>query len=241
MVDEEPQPLQHLRSHSHFARSGAVSTDAWPQILGNLLVHGLVLVPLFMLVITGARLVVALYATFNGLSQIADGVGAIDSRLTVPTLATGVIALGILVLVAVGALWLAFSSIARVLRQFRTTQTGSRLEPTGDRSTGPLTSRIVSSFLVASLLLSLCVQPIATWIFELVEKAWSGPNTGSLFSFRTVVEDALPDLTLLSWPNFLASTSWSLVAWWRGGHHGTRPSKGPLDGKSSSTHRWPRG
>ena len=191
VVDEEPQPLRHLRSHAsaRLARSSTVATDVWPQILGNLLIHGLVLVPLFMLVVTGARLVVALYAMFNSLGQIADAAGSVDSRLGTPTLVVGVIALGILILVGVIAVRVAFSSIASALREFQTTPSGGRAEPTEDKPIGPLNRRIASSLLLASLLLSFGVQPIARWIIELIEKAWSGPNTGSLFSFRTVVED----------------------------------------------------
>ena len=217
-VDEEPQPLRHLRSHAstRLARSSTVATDAWPQIVRNLLIHGLVLVPLFMLVVTGARLVVVLYATFNSLGQIADAAGAVDSRLGTSTLVAGVIALGVLVLVGVIALRVAFSSIASALREYQTTPSGVRVEPTEDNPVGPLNRRIASSLLVASLLLSFCVQPIAKWIIELIEKAWSGPNTGSLFSFRTVVEDMLSDLTIVSWPNFLAHivVFGGLMAWW---------------------------
>jgi hypothetical protein len=218
VVDEEPQPLRHLRSHAstHFARSSTVATDAWPQILGNLLIHGLVLVPVFMLVVAGARLIVALNATFNSLGQIADAAGSVDSRLGTPTLVAGVLALGMLVVVGVIAVRTAFSSIASALREFQATPSDARVEPTENSPIGPLNRRIATSLLMASLLLSFGVQPIAKWIIELIEKAWSGPNTGSLFSFRTVVEDVLPDLTLVSWPNFLAHivVFGGLMAWW---------------------------
>ena len=230
VVDEEPQPLRHLRPSAspHSAGLGLFSAATLPQILVNLLVHGLVVVPFLMLVITGARFVVALYATFNSLAEIAEGggfhrwpTGHVDTRVWRERLA-------ILVLAAVVALRIAFSSIARALRESRAVPLAMRAVPTGEVGTGSLDRRIVSSFLVASLLLSFCVRPIARWLYELVEKAWSGPNTGSLFSFRTVVEDALPDLTILSWPNFLVHilVFGGLTAWWASRSAGVR-RRGP--------------
>ena len=169
VVDEEPQPLEHLRSHvtAPFARGDILSTGAWiggSEWLGNVLIHALVLFPLLMLVATGARLVAALYRLFNGFSQIDDQVGAVDSRLGVPVLVAGVIGLVFFLLAGVVALWVAFSSIAGALREFRAGHSVSRFGQAEVNQAGGLDRGIVTPLWIASLLFSFSVPPVVTWI-----------------------------------------------------------------------------
>jgi hypothetical protein len=221
VVDEEPQPVEHLRSHvtAPLARGDILSTGAWiggSEWLGNVLIHALVLFPLLMLVATGARLVAALYGVFNGFSQIDEQVGAVDSRLGVPVLVAGVLALMFILLAGIVALWVAFSSIAGALREFRAGHSGRRFGQAEVNQAGGLDRGIVTPLWIASLLFSFGVPPVITWIRELLEKWWYGPNTSGLFSFRSLVEVVLPDLTILSWPNFLvhATVLGGVAAWW---------------------------
>jgi hypothetical protein len=209
VVDNEPQPLWHLRSQAGAPGAGGTfaPTGSWTSAtrwLGNVLIHGLVLVPLLILIAIGARLVVSLYGFFNGLTEISEAAGAVDQRLGTPVLVAGVGALGLLLVAALVALSVAFTSIASALRAFRSCHTGAGLPPTTDGRAGTIKRRIVTPLLIASLLLSFCVPPIVTWVAALIMRMWLGPNTSGLFSFRTLVEVILPKLTVLSWPNFLA-------------------------------------
>jgi len=118
VVDEEPQPLRHLRGYtgSIFPRAGILSTDAWIKILSwarNVMIHLLVLLPLLVLVVAGARLVVALYGLFDGLTGLDQKAAQFDSRLGAPIFVAGVLGLALTFLGGALALGLAFSSIAR--------------------------------------------------------------------------------------------------------------------------------
>jgi hypothetical protein len=67
VVDEEPEPLYHLREYSSFMmpRPGAFSVDTWTILaiwIRNFLVNLLVLLPLAMLAVVVARLIVWLYS-----------------------------------------------------------------------------------------------------------------------------------------------------------------------------------
>ena len=159
---------------------------------------------------------------FNSLSQIADAAGAVDSRLGTPTLVAGVIALGCWSWSGC-RLWVAFSSIAGALREFRADPSGAASSP---RVTSAPAAQSPDRLIVAGgvVVVELLCAANRKWIIELIEKAWSGPKHGSLFSFRTVVEDVLPDLTILSWPNFLLHVVvfGGLMAWWASR---TRPSR----------------
>ena len=105
---------------------------------------GLVLVPLLALLATGSRFVVALYGVFNNLGQIDETPSVIDSRLGTPVLVAGVIALGMLFLIAIIAILLAFSSITTALREFRVTHSTPRLEPLTAAGADWINRRIVS-------------------------------------------------------------------------------------------------
>jgi len=220
-VDEEPQPLRHLRSYtsSLYPRADILSTDAWTRILSwvrNVMIHLLVLLPLLVLIVAGARLIVALYGLFNRLTQLDQSAAQFDSRLGAPLFALGVLALGLMFLAGVLALGLAFSSIARSLHDFRGAGPRLRREPQPTDPVALVNRQIVTRLLAAALLFSFCLPPIWRGLAELFGNLSFGPDTGGLFSVTTVVAAALGYFTLLGWPNFLAHALiiGGLLAWW---------------------------
>jgi hypothetical protein len=207
-VDEEPEPLRHLRAYMSpdYSRAGICSDDAKTMILSwtrNVLIQLLVLVPLLVLIVAGARLIVALYGLLDRLTEVDALVAQFDSRLAVPIFVMGVLALGLMFLAGAVALGLALSSIARSLHGFRGAD--SRLR-TAREPTDPLVvvnRQIVGRVLTAALLFSLCLPPIWLGLAELLGNLSFGPDTGSLFSVRMIVDAVLGYYTLLSWLNFL--------------------------------------
>jgi len=221
VVDEEPQPLRHLRSStgSLFPRADIFSTDAWTRILSrarNVMIHLLVLLPLLVLVAAGARLIVALYGLFGGFTELDRQAAVFDYRLGAPVFVAGVLTLGLMFLMGALFLVLAFSSIAASLHDFRRADPRSRLEPDPSDPVAQVNRRIVIPLLAAALLFSLCLPPIEKGLEALIGTLWTGPATEELFSFRTVVDVALSHFTLLGWPNFLAHALiiGGVLAWW---------------------------
>lgn len=77
-VDEEPEPLRHLRAYSSylFPNPGPLSVDTWSVImiwLRNVLINLLMLFPLAMLAVLGARLGVFFFNFLN-----ADNVASVN-------------------------------------------------------------------------------------------------------------------------------------------------------------------
>jgi len=220
VVDEEPEPLRHLRSStgSLFPRAGIFSTDDWTRILSrarNVIIHLFVLLPLLVLVVAGARLVVALYGLFGRLTQLDQLAAQFDSRLGAPMFVAGVLTLGLMFLVGALVLWLAFSSMTRSVRQFRRADPRLPLEPNPGDPVALVNRQIANPVLAAALLFSLCLRPIGMRLGELVGNLGFGPDTGNLFSFRTVIGVVLAQFTLLGWPNILACAAivGGLLAW----------------------------
>ena len=221
VVDEEPQPLLHLRScaRAAFPSASVVASSAWTAAacwVRNALIHLMVLLPLLVLVVVGARLVVALYGFCDGLMELDELAAQFDSRLGAPVLAAGVVALGLMLLSGAVALGLALALIARSVRGFRSADSRRSREPDAGDSDMLINRRIVTPVLAAALLLSFGLPPIERWIVGLLEKLGTGTLEGGLFSFRTVIDVVLSYWTLLSWPNFLAHALLigGLLAWW---------------------------
>ena len=221
IVDDEPQPLRHLRSHtgSLDPRAAMFATDAWTTIVSwarNVVIHLLVLLPLFALIGTGARFVVSLYGPLNHLAQIDQRAAQFDSRLGGAVFVSGVVALGLMFLGGAFALGLAFSAIAGSLRELRGAARELRVEPDPGDPVTLLNRRIVTRLLAAALLFSLCLPPIGRGLRELVGNLSFLPDSGGLFSVRTIANVVLAHVTLLGWPNFLAHALiiGGLLAWW---------------------------
>jgi len=221
VVDDEPQPLRHLRSYtgSLLPRPGTFSTDAWIRSLSrarNVMIHLLVLLPLLALVAAGARLVVALYGLVDEFTALDRQAAVFDYRLGSPMFVAGVLGLGLMFLMGALFLVLAFSSIAGSLRGFRGADRQLRLEPDPSDPVAGVNRRIVNPVLAAALLFSLCLPPIVKGLEALIGNLWTGPDTGGLFSFRTVVDVVLAQITLLGWPNFVAHALFigGVLAWW---------------------------
>jgi len=220
VVDEEPEPLRHLRScTSSLPRADHFSTEAWVRMLSrarNAMIHLLVLLPLLVLVVAGARFIVALYGLLDGLTELARQAAVFDHRLGAPIFVAGVIALGLMFLMAALFLVLAFSSIARSLHDFRRAERRLRLEPDLSDPVAQANRRIVTPLLAAALLFSFCLRPIAGGLEAIIGNLGTGPDTGGLFSFRTVVDAALSQFTLLGWPNFVAHALiiGGFLTWW---------------------------
>ena len=91
VVDEEPQPLRHLRAYSGSAepRAGIRWTDgriylaSWAR---NVMIRVLVLVLLLVTMAAGARLIVALYGVLDELTPLEEQAAQFDSRLGAPSL-----------------------------------------------------------------------------------------------------------------------------------------------------------
>jgi hypothetical protein len=221
VVDDEPQPLRHLRfiTSSLFPRAGIPATDTWTRGLSwarNVLTNLLVVLPIVVLVVAGVRLILKLYGLFDRLDQLDQLAAQLDSRLGAPLSATAVFTLGVMLLTAALALVLAFSSIARSLRRLRGADSRLPGEHEPSDPDGPVNHRIVTLLFAAALLLSCCLPPVCKRAGELVGNLQSGPSSAGLFSLHTVVDLALAHLTLLGWPNFLAHATviGGLLAWW---------------------------
>ncbi|MFI5457641.1 MAG: hypothetical protein ACHRXM_19535 [Isosphaerales bacterium] len=220
VVDQEPEPLSHLRSStgSLFPRAGIFSTDDWTGISSwarNVMIHMVVLLPLLVLVVAGARLVVGLYVLFGRLTELDQLAALFDSRLGAPMFVAGVVALGLMFLVGALVLGLAFSSITRSVRQFRRADPRLPVEPDPGDPVALVNRQIATPVLAAALLFSLCLRPIWMGLGELVGNFGFGPETGDLFSFRTLIGVVLAQFTLLGWPNILgfAAIVGGLLTW----------------------------
>jgi len=221
VVDEEPEPLRHLRSHTRslFRGAGVFSTDAWITLLSwarNVTVHLLVLMPPLVLMVVGARLTLALYGLFGRLTRLDELATQFDSRLGAPLFGLGVLALGLMFLAGVLTVGMAFSSIARSLHNLRRAIPRLRVEPGQSDPVALIERRIVTRVLAAALLLSFCVPPIWRGLRGLMGNMSFLPEAGGLFSVRTLADVVLAHLTLLDWPNFLANALLfgGLMAWW---------------------------
>jgi len=220
-VDDEPQPLRHLRSYTSSLdpRAGVLSADTTTTILSwarNVMIHLMVLLPLFVLVAAGARIVVALYGLLDGLTQLDQLAAQFDSRLGAPVFVLGVVALGLMFLAGAIALGLVFSSIGRSLHELRGADLRLRVEPDLSDPVALVNRRIVTRVLAAALLFSLCVPPIWRGLGELVGNLSFLPDSGGVLSLRTVADVVLAHFTLLGWPSFLAHAFLigGLLAWW---------------------------
>jgi hypothetical protein len=209
VVDEQPEPMRHLRMYTSSLGSGAgiVTTEGWIRILiwaRNLIIHLLLLLPSLVLVVAGARLIVALYGLLGRLSQVDQLAAQFDSRLGGPVFVVGVLTLGFMFLAGAVALGWALSALVGSRHDSRKPDLRAREQIVTNDAVTRINGRIVGRLIGAVLLLSLCVPPIWRGLEEQVAKLSFGPNSGGLFSLTTLVDVVRAHLTLLGWPNFLA-------------------------------------
>ena len=160
VVDEEPEPIYHLRSYSSYMapRLGLLTADTWTIImiwLRNVSVNLMMFLPLGMVVVLAARLLLNLYGSLTS-ERFA--------RSTTFTVAQGIsfapLVLGILLL------FLVFSYNGRALMEFRRRRP---TRPWKDEGTD-IYYRMVYPTLLAALGLSLGLRPVIWWIGDRVKE-----------------------------------------------------------------------
>ena len=100
VVDEEPQPLRHLRSYSSymFPRPGLLSVDTWTVILiwaRNVSINLLMILPLAMLLVVGGRLAVYASVLFDRVEYEPGFAFRWPGLLTFLGLVIGIVAMSI--------------------------------------------------------------------------------------------------------------------------------------------------
>ena len=149
VVDEEPQPLRHLRAYSSYMtpQPGLLTADTWTILMiwsRNILINLLLLLPLSMLVVLIARSILYIYRGLNQPQSVASG----DQT----SLGLGLFGVGCLLFLA------AFIFNARVLREFRGGLTARR--SWGARVAGSMRSFIINPILVATILVTIGVRGV---------------------------------------------------------------------------------
>jgi Patatin-like phospholipase len=156
VVDEEPEPLHHLREYSSYLapRFGLFTADTWSIVMiwiRNLSINLMMLFPAAMLLVLLARAIVYVYGTVtHTLLEEGD-----DSRLFTITCLAFVV-LGLLVLA------IAFSINAIALQEFRRRGQEPRVRP------GWIEPRIDRSITLPTLLAALLLTsflPSVLWVF----------------------------------------------------------------------------
>ncbi len=221
VVDEEPEPLRHLRSYTSSLTSsaGILSTGGWVRIMTwarNVIIYQFVLLPLLVLIVAGARLIVALYGLFGRLGELDQLAAQFDSRLGGPIFVLSSFTLGLLCLTGAIAVGLALSSIAGSLRQIRRPRSISREDADSRDPAALVDCRIVTRLLTGAILVSLSLPPIWRGLVDRLESLSLGPVIGPGFSPATITDIVRTYFTLFSWPSFLAHALFigGLWAWW---------------------------
>jgi hypothetical protein len=209
VVDEQPQPIVHLRScaRSFSPRAGILAADASIRVFAwarNVTIHLMVLLPLLVLVATAARLVVAGYALSIGSTQLDQQAAQFDSRLGAPVSVARIFVVVLLLLAGTLLLGWALIAIGASIRRLRAADIRTRRGSDPRDADARVGRRVVSALFAAALFFSFGLPPVARWIGGQLENLETGPNDGGLFSFRTAVDVALSYCTVLGWPNFLA-------------------------------------
>ncbi len=201
VVDEEPQPLRHLRSYSSymFPRPGLLSVDTWTVILiwaRNVSINLLMLLPLAMLLVVAGRLAVYAFVLFDPVEYEPGFVFGWPGGLTF---------LGLLV--GLGAMVVALRENARdliLLRRPVDTTGNARSPATAAEIRNRVRWRIILPAGIAALLLTVFLRPIV-WAFGVrIENVKSGQEAQIGKTFGSVIIDAFQsNLDLLGTTNFL--------------------------------------
>jgi hypothetical protein len=191
VVDEEPQPLRHLRSYSSylFPTPGILSTDTWTVILiwaRNVTINLLLLLPLTMMAVVAARFFVWLYGALNPV-RLSDREGFLLWAIL-----PGILGLMILAFV--------ICENALALREFRKGDPKLRLVKDTRHADRSVRRRIIYPAGVAALLVTFSVRGIIWWLGEVVESSESAADGASGQAIFPAIRAALdPYFGHLSW------------------------------------------
>jgi hypothetical protein len=196
VVDEEPEPIHHLRSYSSYMAPelGLLTADTWTIIViwvRNVAVNMMMFFPMMMALVLVARLLLNLYGTLTTES--------IGRSLTTQTLSLIPLGLGGLML------FIAFNFNGKALREFRR---GGTPRPFQDEGT-LVYWRWLYPLMLAALFFTLSLRPVIWWIGDRFKGTVDvGTNVlapGGLFSFggikQWLLEQFGRDLGLLGVPN----------------------------------------
>ncbi len=223
VVDEEPEPLRHLRSHSSylFPHPGILSADTWTVILiwlRNVTINLMMLFPAIMLLVVIVRLGVALYRAFNPLT-----IETARSYLAV--------SLFTLLLGAVAG-FVAFLNNSRALRCIRDRV---KRDPAMRSIGGPgevqslVASGVTNPMTVAALLLTVAARTMFWAGGDFIATHRQAPARLDAISIQSIIQDAiLSHMGLLEWPTFLGTALLvgGLMAW--GGWLNARKDPDPI-------------
>ena len=223
VVDEEPEPLRHLRSHSSylFPHPGILSADTWTVILiwlRNVTINLMMLFPAIMLLVVIVRLGVALYRAFNPLTIETPGSYLAVSLFT-------------LLLGAVAG-FVTFHNNSRALRCIRNRE---RRDPAMRSIGGPgevqslVASGVINPITVAALLLTVAVRTMFWAGGDFIATLRQAPARLDAISIQSIIQDAiLSHMGLLEWPTFLGTALLvgGLMAW--GGWFNAREDPDPI-------------
>jgi len=161
VVDEEPEPLHHLREYSSYLapRYGLLTADTWAVVmiwLRNVSINMMMIFPAAMLLVLLARGVVYLYGTVN--RSLLD-----TGEFSAWYLAASLVA----ILAGLACLRHAFAINAEALQEFRPGG-GPARRPGWEKSSGgpQLVRRVIRPVLLAALLLTCAIPPVLAVTFD---------------------------------------------------------------------------
>jgi hypothetical protein len=206
VLDEEPEPIRHVRAYSSYLspRGGLFSGDSWALLaiyLRNVLINLLVLLPIAFLAVLAVRGVVLAFVT----AEWADGVTAAATAARYNRPLAGLCGVGVLLGVA------ATLSSGREVWRMRSRPPRSELTPRA------LFLRVVLPMLAATILVAIAYEhglawtreAAAPWMLEHFPSiagfvAWVRGVTSSLVGGGSrPVDQSIRDATYFSWPNLL--------------------------------------
>jgi Patatin-like phospholipase len=221
VVDEEPEPLRHLRSYSSylFPHPGILSADTWTVILiwlRNVSINLMMLLPASVLVVVVARFIVYMYRVFN--------------PLTIETRTFYLFKCGLVFALGLFYAWLAHRNNSRALRAIR-----DRKDPDpGLRTIGApnevqafVVKGIVNPVTVAALFLTLLIRSVIWSGGDAVANFKADPDPTNAISLSSILLDSIQShLGLLDWPCILfVSVGVGLLMAWGG--HSNAPNVAP--------------
>ncbi|WP_422924369.1 patatin-like phospholipase family protein [Singulisphaera sp. PoT] len=200
VVDEEPEPLHHLREYSSYLtpRPGIMTTDTWTILsiwLRNVAINMLVLLPMALMLVLLARIVVKLYILFNPPSLDADPISNWFSM--------GMAGFGLLLVI-----W-AFIGSSRALSEFREGEKNAVGTPEGHARDRPSSIkkkavRWVLCLMFGMLLVTIPLRHVMWSIGSYFEGATGGERWTTNFLVNSITDYISANLGLLSLPTVLA-------------------------------------
>ena len=171
VVDEEPEPIRHLRSFSSYLspRPGLMAVDTWTVIMiwvRNVTINMMMLLPAVMMLVVAARLVVYFYGLFNTTWQGDD---PRQWLIILPFLVIGAVCLR-----------RAFVRNGEALAEFRTRDTGAR------RSTGAgdVDDAVNKGIVYPALVAVVCLTVSLRWVLARLATWFDRPPSELIVSFR---------------------------------------------------------